>query len=160
VNHGPNHTVTSRTGTEGPVLSVAVRFSLGLFPVLVTRPLSTTIICLPNHSLMAVIHHSSMTGILDTKVFYDETFGIWSSTNISTLHYSVPVYKMDVLPLLGSDEYNIFHVMNKFILILQSIYAQVLSITKLSTFKAKVECIKGRMHEDQHNKWRQHLQND
>jgi hypothetical protein len=24
---------------------------------------------------MAVIHHSSMPGILDTKVFYDETFG-------------------------------------------------------------------------------------
>jgi hypothetical protein len=30
--------MTGRTGTKGPVLSVAVRFSLGLFPVLVTRP--------------------------------------------------------------------------------------------------------------------------
>jgi hypothetical protein len=30
--------MTGRTGTKGPVLSVAVQFSLGLFPVLVTRP--------------------------------------------------------------------------------------------------------------------------
>ena len=35
-------TVTSRTGTKGPVLSVTVRFSLGLFSVLVTGPLSTS----------------------------------------------------------------------------------------------------------------------
>jgi hypothetical protein len=30
--------VTSRTGTKGPVLSVAVQFGLGLFLVLVTGP--------------------------------------------------------------------------------------------------------------------------
>jgi hypothetical protein len=30
--------MTGRTGTEGPVLSVAVQFSLGLFPVLMTGP--------------------------------------------------------------------------------------------------------------------------
>jgi hypothetical protein len=45
---------------------------------------------------MAVIHHGSMAGVLDTEVFYDEAFGIWSSPNVSTLRYPVPVYDMEI----------------------------------------------------------------
>jgi hypothetical protein len=37
-----------------------------------------------------------MADILDTEVFYDETFRIWSSLNVSTLRYPVPVYNMEI----------------------------------------------------------------
>ena len=43
-------TVTSRTETKGPVLSVAVRFSLGLFLVLGTGPLSTRLRSCQGHA--------------------------------------------------------------------------------------------------------------
>jgi hypothetical protein len=38
-----------------------------------------------------------MPDVLDTEVFYDETFGIWSSpTYVSTLRYPIPVYDMEI----------------------------------------------------------------
>jgi hypothetical protein len=46
---------------------------------------------------MSVIHpHNAKSGIIETEAFYDKTFGLWFSPNVTTLRYLVPAYDMEI----------------------------------------------------------------
>jgi hypothetical protein len=63
-----------------------------LFPSLISHQLPSQLF----YSTMAVVHRSSMPDVLDTEVFYDKSVGIWSSPNVSSLRYPIPVYDMEI----------------------------------------------------------------
>jgi hypothetical protein len=45
---------------------------------------------------MPVVHHSTGSNVVDTEIFYDETFGLWSSPNVSNLCYPVLEFDMEL----------------------------------------------------------------